>query len=743
MSPKILVTAVTDISQQPAEVVDWQRDYVADIRPLCQGMPFVLTDQAHPRLVLKHGSHFLILDQSAHIPSCNTLGYGYYRYDTRHLSQWELYLNDIPLSLLSSDVGNGYAGTFLYTNPQTPTLAQQKITLERQIVLSDVLWERLSISNFDSKDVDIELTIKFQSDFADMFEVRGLNRPERGTRMMPIGDADGRKLYLAYKGLDDLLLETIIEFLGIKPDSIEDGVVRLSLNLPSRETTSFEISVTTKWQGHKFSTGAPSSNFMNALKQCHDQYSEWCSHTARVQTEHEMFDMALQRSFQDIYILRQPSPRGFGLAAGIPWYSAIFGRDSAIAALQMMPFMPKLARECIEVLAAYQGEKKDTFKAERPGKILHELRLGELSRTGLIPHSPYFGTVDATQLWLILFSRYIDWSGDMAFAKQMWPHVRASVSFLEEEAGDGFITYKRESPQGLENQGWKDSGDSVMYRDGNLAVPPIALCEPQAYLYSALIGVAKVAEKLGHTAYSRTLLQQAEALKVRFNESFWMEDEEFVALALDGEGKKANVISSNAGHCIWAGILNGDRANKVVDKMMSMRIHTGWGLRTLSANELAFNPISYHNGSVWPHDNAIIVEGMRKHGRTREAHQIMHETFEVALSQPEFRLPELFCGFQREATSKPIEYPVSCSPQAWAAGSLYQMLSANLNFEPEAMNNVLRIVDPALPPWLGKVQIYRLQIGASELDLAFECNGDYTFVQILRKSGNVRVIVES
>ncbi|HEY9788123.1 MAG TPA: amylo-alpha-1,6-glucosidase [Candidatus Obscuribacterales bacterium] len=742
----LLVIDVTDISHQSVKPVGFQerRAYQADVRPLCQGMPFVLTDSAHPRLVLKHGSHFLVLDQSALVPSCNSLGYGYYRYDTRHLSQWEIYLDDIPLSLLSSDVKKGYGGTFLYTNPQTAHIAQQKVTIERQLILQDVLWERLSISNYDNKPLDLQLTIKFQSDFADMFEVRGLNRPQRGTRMLPFVDESGHKLYLAYQGVDGLLMETIIEFFGIVPVSMEDGVVILNVHAPIREARSFEISVSTRWEGQEFTPYAHCTSFHDALKQSEDQYREWCGQSASIGTNHDLFDLALERSFRDIYILRQPSPKGLGLGAGIPWYAAIFGRDSAIAALQTLPFMPQLARQCIEVLAAYQGQKTDLFRAERPGKILHELRLGELARTGVVPHSPYFGTVDATQLWLMLFGKYIDWTGDLQFAHELWPNVKLSMKWLEEEESEtGFVRYRRESEHGLENQGWKDSGDSVMHKDGVLAKPPIALCEPQAYLYAARLEVGKVAKLLGHHSYAEKLLEQAETLKERFYKHFWMDNEEYIALALDGDGKQVQVITSNPGHCIWCGILDNDAANKVADKIMTSRLHSGWGIRTLSSGEVAFNPISYHNGSVWPHDNAIIIEGIQKLGRTRDAHLLILEMLEVAQLQPEFRLPELFCGFIREASNKPIDYPVSCSPQAWAAGSLFQVLACCLSFEPEAINNILKINNPSLPSWLGKIEVRNLKVGESKLDLAFNGEGEYTFLQILKKTGKVRVIVET
>ncbi len=719
------------------------RDYVPDNRPLCQGMPFLLTDAAHPRIVLKHGGHFLVLEESASIPACNTLGYGYYYYDTRHLSQWELYLDDTPLSLLSTAVEEGYAGTFLYTNAQTGTAPQQKITVQRDIVLSEVLWERISVENFHKQAIDTELKIKFQSDFADMFEVRGLNRPQRGVRMLPAAGDDGRSLYLAYRGEDGALLETMIQFHGLVPQKVEEGEVTFKLHLPVRQSCKIELSIATLWDGQPLPGEEALIGYQEARKLADARYNSWLSRSASLKTDHEFFDHLLDRNYRDIYILRQPTPKGFGLAAGIPWYSAVFGRDSAITACQILPFLPEVSRECIQVLAAYQGAGSDNYKAEEAGRIMHELRLGELARTKEIPHSPYFGTVDATQLWLLLFCDYVNWTGDLELAHQLWPAVKLAVQWLDESVGDGYILYQRESDKGLENQGWKDSGDSVMHLDGELAKPPIAICEAQAYLYAAKIELARVADVMGYPVMANRLREDAAALKHRFQRDFWMESHNFLALALDGDGKQVEVCSSNPGHCLWTGILDDDKAHAVADRLMSDELYSGWGIRTLSSREVAFNPMSYHNGSVWPHDNAIIAEGMRKIGRIEDTHKIMQALFEVAQHEAEFRLPELFCGFERNGSYRPINYPVSCSPQAWAAGSMFQVVKACMNFQPDACNGRLTIVEPHLPSWLGRVTLRGLRIGSAMLDLSFTTQEGHSTCQILRKSGRVKVIVEA
>jgi glycogen debranching enzyme len=720
-------------------------EYSVDIRPLCQGMPFVLTDAAHPRLVLKSGSQFLVMDQAASIPNCNTLGYGYYRYDTRHLSQWEVTLNGAPLSLLSASVNEGYTGSFLYTNPQTENIPQQKLTLQREIVIGEYVWERLLLQNFHNEDLDLELRIKFGSDFADMFEVRGLNVSARGQRMLPVPGKDGRTLFLGYRGLDDVLIETVLEFFGVLPNEISsDGEALFKISLPMHQTRELQICISTRLDGKVPTPEVRKTGYAEARRDADEKYRNWCNRSAVIKTSHELFDMTVERAYRDLYILRQPTPKGFGLSAGVPWYCALFGRDSAITAWQIMPFLPDLARECIEVLAAYQGEVTDEYRAERSGRILHELRLGELARTGQVPHSPYYGSIDSTQLWLYVFGQYIDWSGDLDFAKKLWPSVKAALAWIDESTDErGYLAYKRESDKGLENQGWKDSGDSVMHTDGRLAPAPITLCEVQGYTYAAWIACSRVANMLGYGAVATKLKEQAQSLKERFQADFWMESENYVALALDADGKQCRVISSNPGHCLFTGILDDKQANAVADRLMSSELQSGWGIRTLSKATVAYNPMSYHNGSIWPHDNSIIAEGMRKIGRIHDSHKIMLSLLEAAQFQPDFRLPELFCGFERTGSYKPIDYPVSCSPQAWAAGSIFQLLKTCVNFEADACNNLLRVVEPCLPEWMEKFTIQGLRIGSAVVGLGLSGQNGSSSCQILNKSGKVRVVIES
>lgn len=728
------------MSSERQMIAKSQDEYVEDHRLLCQGLPFVLTDSAHPRLILKYNNDFLVMDGEAYIPACSTLGFGYYHGDTRHLSEWTVSLNDVALSLLSFDVEKGYAGSFLYTNPQTATIPQQKIMIKRQLLLSDVVAEKLVIENFLAEEIVVELSVRYQADFADMFEVRGFNLAERGTRMVPRSSANSSRLYLAYRGLDKCLVETVVEFKDRYPDAINDGTAMFRLTLPVRTPVEIETRIFTRIDGVS-TFNVVESDFAALHSQADERYGLWKEGGASITTEHEILNRVIERGLRDLYILRQQTPEGTGIAAGLPWYATIFGRDSAIVGWQMLPFRPDLARECLELLAAYQGTCVDEYRAERPGKIMHELRSGELARLNKIPHTPYYGSVDATALWLMLMARYLDWTGDIDFVREHWHRIELALNWIDEASESGYITYKQESPDGLENQGWKDSGDSVCHINGAAARAPIALCEAQGYVYAALMAIADVSEKLG--CDGAKLRDQASLLKGSFMRDFWMMPAQFPALALDGDGRQVKVTSSNAGHCLWTGIIEGPSAQLVADRLMGKEINSGWGLRTLACDTSYFNPISYHNGSIWPHDNAIIIEGLRKIGRIADAHKVMQDMVDVAQNQQDFRLPELICGFERTGWNKPINYPVSCSPQAWAAGSIFHTLSACLNFQPDAGNKILRIVEPQLPPWLGMLTVKGLKVGQAELDIAFETVNTNTFCRILRKSGQLRVVIES
>jgi glycogen debranching enzyme len=711
---------------------------------LGQAAPLEAANPNHSRLALKQGKHFMVLALSGMMPDATACGYGLYCDDTRYLSRWELTLNQRDLVLLSSSCEEGFTGSFVYGNPALPGLPEQSLMVRRQlVVVGDGMHEKLTVSNYRNRPAEVELTIRYAADFADMFEVRAQRRARRGQYAIPRQSRKGRRVLLGYTGLDGALMQTAIDFLGRRPDYLDAFQARFALKLGPRQSQALEVAVTTRYRGREARSGT-SGRFDNRLAELRAGYERWRAAGASISTDNATFNELLERCYRDLYMLRQPTPRGPALAAGIPWFAVAFGRDQAITAMQTLPLMPGLSREVIGVLAAYQGTGYDDYTEESPGRIMHELRLGEMARLREIPFVPYYGTVDATALWLRLLCRYVEWTWDLGLARRLWPRVRQALAYLDREieAGGGYLRYGGRGDAALTNQGWKDSGDSVMYRDGELARPPVALCEPQGYLYAAWRQLSRLAAMLGHPRVSARLARQASALKQRFNQDFWMEAPGFVALALDGQGRQCDVISSNPGHLLATAILDDARAASVAETLMGQEMFCGWGIRTLSAGERAYNPMSYHNGSVWPHDNSLAVEGLCAIGRRSSAHAVMAGLFEAARHQADLRLPELFCGFERAGSAGPVRYPVSCVPQAWAAGSMLQMLTACLGLVPDAKRKELHVVSPSLPSWLGAVTVTGLRVGDGAVDLRFVSAGDHTSCQPLTSRGGVRVVVQ-
>lgn len=710
---------------------------------LGQAAPFDAANPHHSRLALKQGKHFMVLALSGMMPGAIACGYGLYRDDTRYLSRWEVTLSQRELVLLSSSCEEGFTGSFVYGNPALPGLPEQSVMVRRElVVVEDGMHEKLTVSNYRNRPVEVELTIRYAADFADMFEVRGQRRARRGQYAIPRQSRKGRRVLLSYTGLDGALMQTAVDFLDRRPDHLDAFQARFALKLGACESQALEVAVTTRYRGRR-ARCRTGGRFDNRLAQARADYERWRAGGACISTDNVTFNELLERCYRDLYLLRQPTPKGPALAAGIPWFAVAFGRDQAITAMQTLPLLPGLTREVIGVLAAYQGTRYDDYTEERPGRIMHELRLGEMARLREIPFVPYYGTVDATALWLALLCRYLDWTWDLSFARRLWPRVRQALAYLdrEVEAGGGYLRYGGGGDAALTNQGWKDSGDSVMYHDGELASPPIALCEPQGYLYAAWSQLSRLAALLGHPRVSARLARQASALKQRFNRDFWMETPGFVALALDGQGRQCDVITSNPGHLLATGILDDAQAASVAETLMGQGMFCGWGIRTLSAGERAYNPMSYHNGSVWPHDNALAVEGLCAVGRTSSAHAVMGGLFEAARHQADLRLPELFCGFERAGSGGPVRYPVSCVPQAWAAGSMLQMLTACLGLVPDAKRKALHVVSPSLPSWLGAVTVTGLRVGDGSVDLRFVRAGEGTSCQLLTSRGGVRLVV--
>jgi glycogen debranching enzyme len=406
---------------------------------------------------------------------------------------------------------------------------------------------------------------------------------------------------------------------------------------------------------------------------------------------------------------------------------------------------PSLARRVLRELAAHQGTVIDDWRDEEPGKILHEVRKGELARSGQIPHSPYYGSVDSTPWFVIVYAQHLRWTGDLVFARELLPAAEAAIRWIDEHGdldGDGFVEYRTRSARGIRNQGWKDSFDSVVHADGRLAEAPVALVEVQAYVYLAKVRMADVYDALDRPGDAQRLRTEAATLRERFNAAFWMEDERYFVGALDGDKRPVRTIVSNPGHGLYCDVIDADKAAAVAKRLLAPDMFSGWGIRTMSKAAAAYNPMSYHNGSVWPHDNALIAAGLKRYGYARSTNRVATALFDAAIHADYLRLPELFCGFTRRTPNRPVSYPVACSPQAWAAGSVFLMLQAMLGISARADRNVLTVNQPHLPVWLNQVELRNLRVGDSRLSLVFRREGEITSFSLLNREGSVRVVME-
>ncbi|HEV8309780.1 MAG TPA: amylo-alpha-1,6-glucosidase, partial [Methylomirabilota bacterium] len=644
-----------------------------------------------PKLVLKHDNGFLVADRRGDFPRLPGSEFGFYVEDTRFLQQFDLRVHEQRPLLLNAAVSEEALQLAVdLTNPDVSenghlVLQGRTIRLARRLTLHGrQLYQTLTLENFSGDSQELTLSWHFGADFADVFEVRGLVRDRRGIVLPP--EYDRSTVRFAYQGLDEVLRTTYLAF-DPEPAELGGGVARYRLSMPSGGTVELSVTISAV-RGPQ--ARPPSLHLGEVLTQRRTDHDEVARRATQIQTDHEQVNHWITRARTDLRMLLTRTPHGFIPYAGIPWYVAPFGRDSLITALQVLPFAPEIARGTLRFLASFQGTRDDDFTDQEPGKILHEYRRGELAACREIVFIPYYGSVDATPLFVILLAEYFKWTGDVGLVRELWPALERALRWMAGPGApdaDGYLKYHRRSPRGLDNQGWKDAQDAVMHASGQLAAAPIALVEAQAYKYAALLGAAELAEGIGRAEVGPALREGARLLRQRFERDLWLEDEAFYALALDGEGQPCRVISSNPGHCLWMGIVTEARAEAVAKRLMSSDMFSGWGLRTLSARERLYNPMSYHNGSVWPHDTAIAAVGLRRYGLTDPFVTLASGLLEAVLQFEDLRMPELFCGFPRVPEYGPTRYPVACSPQAWTAGVVFQLLSAMLGLAPDAREN--------------------------------------------------------
>jgi glycogen debranching enzyme len=768
----------------------------------------VLSDRPVPTLTLKDDDLFLITDTLGNISGTGCLdkgiegSLGLFCRDTRFLSRLELQIDERSLILLSSTAQKGFALSVLCANPQLEKgIAAETIGFQRDIVINGGLFEEIQITNYNRNTVSFTLSLSFEADFLDLFEVRGFPREKRGTllRLIPSehqeekdkgirrqgdretgvqgdtedretriqGDRDDREIRvqgkdwtqnqsptvnhpvpspkeitLAYLGLDGLLMESRIQFNHCQPDELKGYTAIWHLALEPHKTTTFGYHL------HLFTNNRPASAISAPVTLMQAKAAElleeqnWSEQITQIRTDNKALNQVIQQAERDLYLLRQTFEDRKVLSAGVPWFSTLFGRDSIIAASQTLIFDPEIARDTLFVLAHYQGKTENDWRDEQPGKILHEIRLGEMARCQEVPHTPYYGSVDATPLWLMLYAEYYAWTQDQNTLDQLWDNALSAMDWIDSNTKTGYLSYDRRSKKGLVNQGWKDSEDCIVNSKGQVATGPITLSEVQAYVYAAKVRMGELARMKKLHDLADLWEKQARDLKVRFNRDFWLSDPGYCALALDGDGKQVDSITSNPGHCLSMGLLDSEKAYSVAERLQAPDMFNGWGIRTLSSMSPVYNPMGYHVGSVWPHDNGLIALGLRSLGLVDQALELAQGLMDMTLMQPYQRPPELFCGYERTNGSSPVQYPVACSPQAWASGALFQLLQMMLNLVPDAPGNHLRIIEPALLKSINHLSIHNLKVGRTIMDLEFERSDTTTACRVTKKRGNLRVVIE-
>jgi glycogen debranching enzyme len=695
--------------------------------------------------VLKQGETFAVFDYFGDIKLVGRQEEGIYHEGTRFLSCLILRLGqDRPL-LLSSIVKRDKAELMVdLTNPDIPIergiIPHGTIHLLRSKFLwQNCCYEKLHFRNYGLSPVKLSFSFQFQADFADIFEVRGTRRTRKGELLDPALSRDS--VTLAYRGLDGVVRRTQIRF-DPPPRKLTSSEAHFELALPSQEEKTLLLTATFA-SDDKQEAPLP---YEQAVHLSVSVGEDIRAQTCDIYTSNEQFNDWLNRSLADLYLMLTNTPQGPYPYAGVPWFSTVFGRDGILTALECLWLNPAIARGVLMFLASTQATEVIPEQDAEPGKILHETRRGEMAALGEIPFGHYYGSVDATPLFIVLAGAYYERTGDRAGVERIWPNVELALQWIDrygDADGDGFVEYARRSPSGLVQQGWKDSHDSVFHADGTLAEGPIALCEVQGYVYAAKRSAADLALMLGHPQRAAVLRAQAESLRQRFEQAFWCEDLSTYALALDGKKRPCRVRTSNAGQCLWSGIVSPERARRVARTLMAAESFSEWGIRTVASSEARYNPMSYHNGSVWPHDNALITFGLTRYGQNKEATRILTSLFDASIYVELHRMPELFCGFARRPGEGPTLYPVACAPQAWAAAAVFLLLQSCLGLHIDGVQRRISFRYPMLPPSLKKIRLRNLRLGDAAVDLRLERHRNEVGLNVLRREGDMEIVVVS
>ncbi len=666
--------------------------------------------------VLNHADTFGIFDRWGNIRQLGEEVQGIYHFGMRFINDLQLRIQgERPLLLSSSVKEENEILSVDLTNPSFKDIHKKHIAKDTiyigrsKFLRNGCCYEEIRLSNYGNETCEFELTLSLHADFKDIFEIRGMKRDKRG-EVYKIAHQPDNVLRISYLGLDDVKRRTEARF-SIQPSGwIKSSTAIFRIKLGPHEQKNFDYTLL-------FLTGdeqKENKGYTETRLLLEQELKESAGIISKLTTSNEMFNQWVDRSQFDLLSLVAETRYGKYPYAGVPWYNTPFGRDGIITALQTLWVAPAIARDVLWHLAQTQATEENAFRDAEPGKIIHEIRGGEMVTLGEIPFQQYYGSVDATPLFLVLAGAYYKRTSDLNFIKKIWGHIEAALDWIDvygDTDGDGFTDYKHKSENGLTNQGWKDSFDSISYENGELAIPPIALCEVQGYVYDAKMQAAMLAALLGKADIADKLRAEAAALKKHFNEKFWDEELQSYVLALDGHGKACRVAASNAGHCLFSGIADAEKAAKVAQRLMQDDMYSGWGVRTLGTKEVRYNPMSYHNGSVWPHDVAIIARGFARYGFQKQVMQLTTVLFNASQFIELQRLPELFCGFDRRRSEGPTEYPVACSPQAWAVGAAFMLLEGCLNIDINADRKTVYFHRPVLPDDIDYLQIEGLQLG--------------------------------
>ena len=728
-----------------------------------------------PLRSLKYGEAFAVLDSYGDIgwyPGAD----GLYFQDTRYLSRLALTVEDERPMMLSSAMqdDNGALSVDLTTPDirldagDETAIPRELIALERtKFLFKGTCYDRIGLRNYDTRRRKLRIGVTFDADFRDLFEVRGSDRVNRGKRT--VKRRSDTEVQFRYAGLDDIVRTTSVH-LGPKPHLLEPGKAEFLVELAPGAHTSLFIRIA--FESHRAFTKAPGPEkageaaaaalsraagsladrpdrslsegriFARAYRDNRRDLRELTAGITTIISSNDQFNEGLCRATADLYMLATRTQEGVYPFAGIPWYSTVFGRDGIITAMMALWIDPNFGKGVLRFLAATQAKEVDPAADAQPGKVLHETRRGEMAMLGEVPFRHYYGTIDGTPLFVMLAAQYHEVTGDLDTIRSIWPQLKLALAWIDQYGdrdGDGFVEYARETEQGLANQGWKDSHDSIFHSDGAMAKGPIALCEVQGYVFAAKQGAAKLARLLGEDDLAASLTADAEKIQKKFDEAFWCEEIGTYALALDGAKRPCAVRSSNTGHALFTGIALPERAAQVAAQLLSNDGFNGWGIRTVAKGEARYNPMSYHNGSIWPHDNAICAMGLARYGLKDEAARVFEGMFDTSLYYDQKRLPELFCGFMRRRQRGPVSYPVACSPQAWAAAAPFAFLAASLGLELDHARNRIRFRNPVLPKFLEAVELYNLKLGASRADIRLHRHGHDVTVAVTRRVGDVQI----